>query len=276
MRVLFVNNFKGPDYQNDVVYHGLIENKHEVYETAFPAYMLTSYPNPKQLYGKGFTVFAKLTHTPNLDSPEVILEKIKSKFYDIVVYGSVHRDLSFLQQVVNVYSKDEVYFIDGEDHPTPLLELLQFGKYFKRERLTEETLPISFAIPESQLRKLPVHKSKHLATIIPGNKVTYIFNTEEEYYEDYAQSYFGITCQKSGWDCMRHYEILANKCVPFFTDLQNCPVSTLYNFPKDLILESNRYAREGKLPPDYEQLNQELFTYTSEHLTTQKLVASIL
>ena len=276
MKVLFVNNFKAPDYQNDVVYHGLIENKHEVFETAYPAYMLTSYPEPKQLYGKGFTIFAKLTHTPNLDTVEGIVEKIKSRFYDIVVYGSVHRDLAYLPEVSKYYEKDEVYFIDGEDHPTHLSELLKFGKYFKRENRSTETLPISFAIPESQLIKTVVDKVKTFGTIIPGDSSTYVFDTEEAYYQDYAQAYFGTTLKKAGWDCMRHYEILANKCVPYFIGLEDCPVNTLYNFPKELIVESNRYSSNNQIPPDYERLNQELFEYTTNHLTTQKLVASIL
>ena len=38
---------------------------------------------------------------------------------------------------------------------------------------------------------------------------------------------------------MRHYEILGNYCLPYFPDLKNCPLDTLFNFPKELILESN-------------------------------------
>jgi len=76
MKILFINNFSFPDYLNDMVYHGLIDSNFEVYETAYPSYMLSSYPNPKSLYGRGFSIFAKLNHIPKLESTEVILQKI--------------------------------------------------------------------------------------------------------------------------------------------------------------------------------------------------------
>lgn len=276
MKVLFVNNFKAPDYQNDIVYHGLVEKGYEVYETSYPSYMLSSYPDPKSLYGKGFTVFAKLTHTPNVDSAETIIDKLRSKFYDIVVYGSVHRDLTYLNEVTTNYPQDRVYFVDGEDHPTCIEELKQKGVYLKRECIDSTSKPITFAIPESQIIKHSPDKLKDFATVIPGDKTTYIFDSEEDYYADYAQSYYGATTKKAGWDCMRHYEILANRCVPYFIDLENCPARTLVLFPKDLILESNRYVKQGQIPSDYSKLNEELFNHTVAKLTTTKLVEYLL
>ena len=32
------------------------------------------------------------------------------------------------------------------------------------------------------------------------------------------ESYFGSTKKKAGWDCMRHYEIVASGAVPFFDE----------------------------------------------------------
>lgn len=276
MKVLFINHFGFPDYQNDMVYHGLIESGHEVYETAYPSYMMESHPNPLSLYGRGFSIFAKLKHSPNVEDSRIIAEKIQCKFYDLIIFGSVHRDLSYLDIVKNFYSKDEIYFIDGEDGTDCLENLFSFGTYCKRECVDSRAKPITFAIPESQLIKTTVEKNKLFGTIIPGNLSTYIFNTESEYYYDYATSYYGITHKKAGWDCMRHYEILANKCIPFFTDLEHCPASILCTFPKEIILETNQYARDGKLHPEYDILNSELFAYTKEHLTTKKLITTIL
>lgn len=53
-----------------------------------------------------------------------------------------------------------------------------------------------------------------MASINPHGvgKNTYIFENEEEYYNDYKKSLFAITRKKGGWDCMRHYEILACGC----------------------------------------------------------------
>lgn len=276
MKILFINHFGFPDYQNDMIYHGLVESGFDVYETAYPSYMLASHPNPLSLYGKGFSIFAKLTHTPNVENYDIICEKISDKFYDYVIYGSVHRDLSYLDLVTKYYAKDKVYFIDGEDGDGCLEFLFNLGTYCKRECNTLNIKPITFAIPESQLITADIEKTKLFATIIPGHTNTYIFNTESDYYHDYATSYYGITCKKAGWDCMRHYEILANKCIPYFVDLKDCPNLILSTFPKEIILETNEYAKNHEVHPNYDLLNNELFEYTKKHLTTTKLVERIL
>ena len=276
MKILFINHFRFPDYQNDVVYHGLIESGFEVYETANPAYMLKSHPNPTSLYGKGFSIFAKLEHTPNIEAKDTVQEKVRDRFYDLVIFGSIHRDQSYLEEVLKVYKRNEVYFIDGEDSTACLEHLFSLGVYFKRERVNTHTKAISFAIPETQLLTTPTVKDKYFGTVVPGQQNTYIFNTEAEYYADYARSYYGETCKKAGWDCMRHYEILANRCIPYFTDLHECPIQTLETFPKDIILETNHYARQKLLHPNYEELNDELFRYTEKYLTTKKLITTIL
>ena len=38
-----------------------------------------------------------------------------------------------------------------------------------------------------------------------------------------GRSRFGVTTKKSGWDCMRHYELAASGCVPCFRDLEEKP-----------------------------------------------------
>jgi hypothetical protein len=46
-------------------------------------------------------------------------------------------------------------------------------------------------------------------------------------------SYFAFTHKRGGWDCMRHYEILASGCVPYMADIQ-----TLDSAPLNLSLPS--------------------------------------
>jgi hypothetical protein len=48
--------------------------------------------------------------------------------------------------------------------------------------------------------------------------------------------------KKAGWDCMRHYEILGNNCIPYFVGLEDCPKNTLANLPKELLLEAKDLA----------------------------------
>lgn len=98
--------------------------------------------------------------------------------------------------------------------------------------------PIQFSIPSSKvIDHLPV-KNRDFAFIIPWNQKTYIYDNEIDYYKGYQDSYFGITFKKAGWDCARHYEILANGSIPYFIDLDICRPENMVFLPKDLILEA--------------------------------------
>ena len=50
-----------------------------------------------------------------------------------------------------------------------------------------------------------------------------VFEREADYYGDLQTSRFGITTKRAGWDCLRHYEIAANGCVPCFRHLDRKP-----------------------------------------------------
>lgn len=107
-----------------------------------------------------------------------------------------------------------------------------------------------------------------MASIIPGNLSTYTFTDEKSYYEDYATSVFGQTCKKGGWDCMRHYEILANGCIPWFEGLNDCPENTMTHFPKKLVKEAMTSSNPESFIP-------ELLEYTKTHLTTKAMAQYI-
>lgn len=49
---------------------------------------------------------------------------------------------------------------------------------------------------------------------------------------------------------MRHYEILGNYCMPHFQDLQNCPVQTMFNFPKKKFLKEMLFLKAERLMID--------------------------
>lgn len=144
--------------------------------------------------------------------------------------------------------------------------------------------PISFSIPLSKIVRSIPQKDKDFATIIPGDISTYIFNEEEEYYKDYRRSYFAFTWKKGGWDCMRHYEILASGCIPYFVDLERCPEGTMHLFPRELILEAMNLpgVSYGKIDHSifdvdaYNEILEKLLTYTREHLTTEKMAQYML
>lgn len=148
--------------------------------------------------------------------------------------------------------------------------------------------PISFSMPPEKIVAAVPPKTRMLAHIIPGDLSTYIYKTEEDYYKGYQESYFGITGKKGGWDCMRHYEILANGCIPLFYNIWGIPKKTMVNFPRELITKTNELyfemidkSLENNLleEADKQRLNahiEELLAYTRTHLTTTRAAQNIL
>jgi hypothetical protein len=149
--------------------------------------------------------------------------------------------------------------------------------------------PITFSIPESKIVSLEndnVKKTKFLSSIIPGKLETYIYNSEEDYYNEYKESIFAITTKKGGWDCLRHYEIMANGCIPYFPNIENCPEYTMALLPKNLIRQGNmlcekiiRNENNEITEEDKNKCNiliKELINYTKEYLTCKKMAEYIL
>jgi hypothetical protein len=148
-------------------------------------------------------------------------------------------------------------------------------------------MDISFSIDESKVAtEPPQNKCYDFATLIPGQKHTYTFTDETSYYQHYAQSYYAFTCKKIGWDCLRHYEIIAAGCIPYFTDLEDCPENTLVTFPKELIKQAMQLPGinpathkidHSLFPKDtYYALLSQLLTYTRTHLTCQAIAKRFL
>lgn len=140
--------------------------------------------------------------------------------------------------------------------------------------------PITFSIPRCKIIDKVPEKIRVISKLIPGVKRTYIYDTEEEYYKQYQESIFAFTTKKAGWDCLRHYEILANGCIPVFYGIDTCPENTLSLFPKSLILECIDFYEEYKddLIEDipYIPLITKLLNYTQTRLTTENIVGYIM
>ena len=183
-----------------------------------------------QMYGKGMTLYAEL---PDIEVDRIdIPRKIATRYFDLVIYGSIHRCHDYLHEVRSMYPPNRIVFIDGEDHPGYLQGL--GGPYFKRELHNPQpgVFPIQFAIPKEKILKSPPTKTRLMAPMDPLDKSTYIYNTEETYYAQYAECYYAATMKKAGWDCLRHYEILSQWCIPYFRCLEECPPSIMTHLPK--------------------------------------------
>jgi len=261
---------KALDYQSDTLFYGLRKLfGDDVVDIMRLWFMykkdkLERPENFKELWGKAFTCYGLLGDDSKVDR-EDLGSKVANRFFDFVIIpmhhtvhsmGAVNKSVvhQFLDQVLKHYPPSRVALIDGWDRQDIDLDISRRCVYFKREladRYTNEAFPISFSVPLEKVRKDPPEKTVDFAPLIPSpnHLDTYIYDDEESYYDDYNKSYFGFTSKKgymedlsSAWDCLRHYEIMAADCVPFFTNIEKCPRHTLENFPKDLCVEAKKLS----------------------------------
>jgi hypothetical protein len=282
-RILFIGAGKEIDYLNDTIFHGLKElYGTKVCENADHWYLYDeiSDEQKRSLYGMGMTFGGSLpAKLRNVISHQEIKRSIKERRFDYVIYGSIWRCHAYFSLVKRHYPKEKILIIDGEDQPKIHKYFHRKGIYFKRELTAPmpDVYPIGFGIPAAKIADSVPPKTHTLAYILPGELSTYIYDSEAAYYAGYAQACFGFTKKKGGWDCLRHYEIMANGCIPYFIDLEHCPPQTMHLYPKALTLETNRYF-EGNMP-DMRIINdyaQRYLDYMRAHLTTAAMARCML
>ncbi|MFM1755248.1 MAG: hypothetical protein RL621_132 [Bacteroidota bacterium] len=269
------------DYQNDCLLIGLKElygddvvdvNRRKHLYADYPAELV---PNN---YGKGFTV-TRCIEEDNADRTD-IENKIKSKYFDYVVYGSVWRNTDYLKLVLDNYDRNKIAFVDGDDQ-TKFNHVVKHGTlYFKRELMYENNMEfeqyfgnviaIGFAFPTKKL-KFGEKKTQFMSQSIPGNPRTYVFDNEQDYYADYQKSQFGITKAKAGWDCLRHYEIMGNGCMPLFENIHECPRHIMMHVPKALLTKIMFWHVNDQkwLMREYNYYLDELQKYVVKFCTTE-------
>ena len=176
-----------------------------------------------------------------------------------------------------------------EDDPE-LRELMR--GYPPPRKCSHNLYPVFIGIPRTEMvdcvpRKYYGFRGGHHSKF--GDRA-YAFgpHEESEYKRAYRESYFGSTKKKAGWDCMRHYEIVASGAVPFFDeDPTRAPSATLAFWPKKLLLRDLRtwpgVFQNGTVDVDvldasgaYSKLAAGLLTYLRERLTTEALARYIL
>lgn len=135
-----------------------------------------------------------------------------------------------------------------------------FPKIFNIQERKRAIYPLGYSYPSELFMKANLPKTTVWAEVIPGLKETYRFETEQEYYQMYQSSRFAFTWKKGGWDCLRHFEIIANGCLPVFRDIDQCPDNTLVNLPKHLLKRINKELVPWKDTKEHEQLYQALST----------------
>jgi len=143
------------------------------------------------------------------------------------------------------YPTQHLHKIEGNDvfeHVKPMEHADVYSLSAVSDLKLKHVYPLSYAIPDDYIiRSMPI-KKQLFADLIPGDRNTYCFSYQDEelYKQMYRESFFARTSKKGGWDCLRHYEIIANGCIPLFDKLDECPSGTMITFPKELIIEANQ------------------------------------
>jgi hypothetical protein len=165
-----------------------------------------------------------------------------------------------------------------------------FPRFIQQCLWEEQLLPISFSIPEEKIvahlpkktKDFPKHiVDSEVSSHVMGSSTNYAFGDEREYYDDLRQSRFGITMKRSGWDCLRHYEIAANAAVPCFKHLdQKPPTCAPHGLTKDNCITYRNWDDlksqvENLKEPDYQKLQQGALDWSRKHTTTS-LAAQVL
>jgi len=314
MRILYITHFM-EDYLQDQILYGL----RQILGNACVDYpkkeiMYSNYSKPKQeLYGRGFTLWKLLSDiTVDRESIELL---IRNGLYNFIIFGSIKRQKELFAYISTISTKEQKFiFLDGEDVTWCYGPALDKGLYFKRERSIDASqdappdIPewkdviwvndnrlktINFSIPSIKIREKTSNKIKLFAKHVQCDEAykleevqencqrSYAFSNEYEYYEDIANSYFGITLKKAGWDCMRHYEIAANLTIPCFYKLSekpaNCAPHGLVDMKNCISFSSAKELRE-KIPQAlniYDQLQintkQWIWDNTCENLASRIL-----
>ena len=230
----------------------------------------------------------------NLESP--LINKIIEEYYDLVKLGYPFLSI-FPEEIVltALFNKPEYKHLLYNQHESRHIQIHErfqskgyyfehrdYKKYtpnkFTPEKCTPERIfPLSFCIPdECVVDKIP-KKEFLLASLIPGDVSTYTFkkDQEKEYYEMYQKSRFALTKMKGGWDCLRHYEILMNGCIPLFENLKDCPKYTMTTYPKELNDEAyllyekfKQNSQNEENIKSYDTLASKFLDHTRKNCTT--------
>jgi hypothetical protein len=117
-KILYLSQDINPDYLRCLTLHGfksiLGNNCHDY--PKIPHIYKSENINYATLYGKGMTytnLLEQSFHNTTLDID--VVDNIKNKYYDIVIYGSFHRGMLYYDLVKSIYKPNEIILLCGED-----------------------------------------------------------------------------------------------------------------------------------------------------------------
>lgn len=230
--------------------------------------------NPIYINGSILEDFATLRSAPRIIHSNSTFCWLASFFGNATERWIPRTHMYASQECLKISDTDMIYSV------TPLLheEALNIDIIVEKNRLHS----LSYGIPDEIILSDVPEKTQLWADVIPGKQETYKYGPgqDQAYYDMYKRARFAITKKKGGWDCLRHYEILANGCIPVFENLEQCPTHTLNAFPKDLLAECTKVLLPWKDTPDHIELYNSyvtrLLSHTKAHLSCSALAQSFL
>jgi hypothetical protein len=233
--------------------------------------MYGEYPS---VYGRGFTIWSK----PISDIPQAARDLTD---VDVVIYSNYRRqkEIDWRVLVKNEHRAPRVVYVDGNDDSSLEPDVRPL---FKRELYEKhhDVFPVGFGVPDWLVRpldlsrKTQIHQT-HVQDAEFASDTAYKFSEEKEYYDDLARSFFGVTMKKAGWDCMRHYEILAAGAVVMFKQYDakpalcnpQCPHFISYSDKNDFLEITSRLVVDGKPTKEYMRILQAQRDWLLENAT---------
>lgn len=243
MRILFVTTVDAKS-QGDLLEVSILHGLREVLGedcVDFPRkkvmYHDWSSTKKEELHGGGFTLYRK----PIKDLSE---KQRELDNFDYVIYGvSNAYGQQEIKEINNLVPKENIWHLDGHDLYGNAPRMINFqgeeiigvqkNNCFKRELVenVRNVHPIGFGIPEYQIRDVDFSLKNQIyqktapdsalfkeVNDLGGGRSHHIFTDENDYYDDLSKSWIGLTCKKGGWDCLRHYEIIASGALLLFRD----------------------------------------------------------
>lgn len=241
MRILYVTT-QNPKNQGDLLEISVLHGLREVlgdncidYPKKKIMYGDFSESPKDKLHGRGFSLLT--TPIKDVSNRDIFNQK-----FDVVLYGDGHmygEPSSFPE--LNTLSNGKSWIIDGHDlyGPKDIIIGNSFNNCFKRELIDAgdfKIFPTGFGIPVERIKEIdfsikdrlyqktaPFHSLFEDRDDRGGGFSHHKFSVEEEYYYDLSRAWFGLSCKKGGWDCLRHYEIIAAGAVLLFRDFDKKP-----------------------------------------------------
>ena len=75
---------------------------------------------------------------------------------------------------------------------------------------------------------------------------------------------------------MRHYEILANGCLPYFINIDKCPGPTMASFPKQLCLDIFSDSKSNSARNVYEKYASKFEEHFLNNNTTKAMSSNFI